>query len=339
MNDKKVILIVDDTKLNIEILLELLGNIYNVIPARNGEKALKIIKKIHIDLVLLDIMMPDMDGYEVCEKIKLNNTTKEIPIIFITAKSDDESLEKAYDIGGADYVTKPFSPKEVLSRVSLHLSLAKKRKILENENFALYREIQETQRDIIETLGSIGESRSQETGEHVKRVAKYSEILALHYGMSRDEASMLAQASPMHDIGKIAIPDEILNKPAKLTTQEFTIMKEHSILGYNMLKSSNRELLKMASILAHEHHEKWDGSGYPQGLKGEEIHIYGRITAVADVFDALGNCRVYKEIWNDDKIFTMFKDQKGKHFDPKLIDIFFDNLDQFLEIRDSLNTI
>ena len=167
----------------------------------------------------------------------------------------------------------------------------------------LNKEIEDTQKEIIFTMGAVGESRSKETGNHVKRVAEYSKILALEYGMSEHDAEMLKQASPMHDIGKIAIPDSILNKPGKLTSEEFETMKEHAHLGYEMLKVSHRHLLKIASIVAYEHHEKWDGTGYPRGIEGENIHIYGRITALADVFDALGSTRVYKPAWDDEKIF------------------------------------
>jgi HD-GYP domain-containing protein (c-di-GMP phosphodiesterase class II) len=197
----------------------------------------------------------------------------------------------------------------------------------------LNQEISDTQKEVIFTMGAIGEQRSKETGNHVKRVAEYSQILALHYGLSENEAQMLKQASPMHDIGKIAIPDTILNKPGKFEPHEREIMETHANLGFEMLKSSNRPLLKMAAIVANEHHEKWDGSGYPRGLSGENIHIYGRITALADVFDALGSDRVYKKAWDNEKIFTFFKEQKGKHFDPQLIDIFFENLDEFLNIQ------
>ena len=203
----------------------------------------------------------------------------------------------------------------------------------------LNKEIEDTQKEIIFTMGAIGESRSKETGNHVKRVAEYSKILALKYGMSEYDAEMLKQASPMHDIGKVAIPDAILNKPARFTPEEFEIMKDHAQLGYDMLKVSHRHLLKIASIVAYEHHEKWDGTGYPRGIKGEDIHILGRITALADVFDALGSSRIYKPAWDDEKIFKLFKEESGKHFDPKLIDIFFDNLEQFLDIRNSLKDI
>lgn len=198
----------------------------------------------------------------------------------------------------------------------------------------LHQEIEDTQREVIYKMGEIGESRSKETGHHVKRVANYSKILALKYGLSEKEAELLYDASPMHDIGKVAIPDNILKKPGALDADEWAIMKTHSKIGYNVLKGSNREILKAAATVAHEHHEKYDGSGYPRGLKADEIHIYGRITALADVFDALGSDRVYKKAWSDDKIFELFKNEKGVHFDPKLVDIFFDSLEEFLEIRD-----
>jgi len=196
------------------------------------------------------------------------------------------------------------------------------------------KEIEETQKDVVFTMGAIGETRSKETGNHVKRVAEYSKILALYYGLDEVKAELLKMASPMHDIGKVGIPDAILNKPGKLDDEEWVIMKSHAVLGYDMLKNSKREILKTAAIVAYTHHEKWDGSGYPKGLRGEEIDICGRITAVADVFDALGSDRCYKKAWDDEKIFSLLKDQSGKHFDPKLIEIFFEHLDEFLAIRD-----
>ncbi|MBU0720964.1 HD domain-containing protein [bacterium] len=200
----------------------------------------------------------------------------------------------------------------------------------------LSKEIEDTQKEVVFTMGAIGESRSKETGNHVKRVAEYSKVLALACGLSAEEAELLKEASPMHDIGKIAIPDAVLNKPGRFDEHERAIMDTHAELGYGMINKSTRPLLKAASIVAYEHHEKWDGTGYPRQLKGEEIHIYGRITALADVFDALGSDRVYKKAWCDEDIFQLFKEERAKHFDPLLIDVFFDNLDQFLEIRESL---
>lgn len=203
----------------------------------------------------------------------------------------------------------------------------------------LMHEIEDTQKEVVFTMGAIGERRSEETGYHVKRVAEYSYLFAKYLGMSQQEMELLKQASPMHDIGKVGIADSILNKPGLFTESEHKIMQEHTTLGYNMLKSSKRPLLQTASIVAYQHHERWDGKGYPQGLKGEEIHIYGRITAIADVFDALGSHRVYKKAWEDDKIFNLFKEERGKQFDPKLVDIFFEHLDEFLNIRDKFQDI
>ncbi len=199
----------------------------------------------------------------------------------------------------------------------------------------LHDELEDTQREIIYKLGEIGETRSSETGNHVKRVAEYSRLLAQKVNLSQEDANRLFIASPMHDIGKIGIPDAILNKPGKLNEDEWKIMKTHTQIGFDILKDSKRETLRAAGIVSYTHHEKWDGTGYPLGLKGEDIHIFGRITAVADVFDALGSDRCYKKAWPLENILELFRNEKGKHFDPKLIDIFIENLDEFLAIRDS----
>ena len=207
------------------------------------------------------------------------------------------------------------------------------------ELFNLNEEIQSTQKEIIYKMGEIGETRSKETGNHVKRVAEYSKLIALKLGINEQEAEMLKLASPMHDIGKVGIPDNILNKPGKLTPEEFEIMKTHAQLGYEMLKHSSKPILQAAAIVSKEHHEKYNGNGYPKGLKGEEIHIFARITAVADVFDALGSDRIYKKAWEDKKIFELFNNEKGEHFDPKIIDIFFENLEEIKQIRDKFKDI
>ncbi|AXX91517.1 regulator [Malaciobacter molluscorum LMG 25693] len=198
----------------------------------------------------------------------------------------------------------------------------------------LHKELENTQREIIYKLGEISESRSQETGQHVKRVAEYSKLLAIKYDLSEEEINTVFTASPMHDIGKISIPDAILHKPGKLDEQEWEIMKTHSKIGYDILKNSTRPILKAAAEISHSHHEKWDGSGYPQGLKGGDIPIFGRITAIADVFDALGSDRSYKKAWPIENILDLFHKERGKHFDPNLVDIFFENIDEFLKIRD-----
>ncbi|MDF2721708.1 MAG: hypothetical protein K0Q59_1383 [Paenibacillus sp.] len=201
------------------------------------------------------------------------------------------------------------------------------------ENIYLNQEVENTQKEIIFTMGEITETRSKETGYHVKRVAEYSKLLALSYGLSEEEAETLRLASPMHDVGKVGIPDAILNKPGKLTEDEFEIIKTHAAIGHSMLKHSQINLLNAAAIIAHQHHERYDGSGYPNGIKGEDIHIYGRITAIADVFDALSSERVYKKAWGLPDIVALFQEERGKHFDPALVDIFLANIDGMARIR------
>ena len=207
------------------------------------------------------------------------------------------------------------------------------------ETIATFKELEKTQKDFIFAMGAIGESRSRETGNHVKRVAAYSKLLALLSGLTEKESELIRLASPMHDIGKVAITDAILNKPSRLTAEEFNIMKEHTIFGYQMFEGYEQPIFKTAAIIAYEHHEKYDGSGYPRGLKGEDIHIYGRITAIADVFDALGSDRVYKKAWKLEKILDLIKYESGKHFDPKLVTLFLENLDQFLEIKEQYKDV
>ncbi|WP_235847612.1 HD domain-containing phosphohydrolase [Paenibacillus tuaregi] len=207
------------------------------------------------------------------------------------------------------------------------------------ESALLSHEIEETQKEIIFTMGEIGESRSKETGNHVKRVAEYSSVIARGLGLSFHDSEILRMASPMHDIGKVAIPDDILNNPGKLTEEEYEIMKTHAEIGYNLLRKSSRPILQAAAIVAYQHHEKWDGTGYPRGLQGEQIHIYGRITAIADVFDALGSHRIYKEAWPLEDILKYIESERGKHFDPRVVDVFMDQLPAILQIRSSYSDV
>lgn len=202
------------------------------------------------------------------------------------------------------------------------------------ELIELQKEIEDTQKEVVFTMGAIGETRSKETGNHVKRVAEYSNLLAKLAGLDEKECELIKMASPMHDIGKVGIPDAILNKPARLTAEEFEVMKTHTDLGYEMLKGSNRDILKTSAIIAYQHHERWDGKGYPNGLIGEDIHIYGRITSICDIFDALGSDRCYKKAWELDRILNLFQEERGHHFDPILVDLFMENLDKFLVIKD-----
>ncbi|RKN85086.1 HD domain-containing phosphohydrolase [Paenibacillus ginsengarvi] len=239
------------------------------------------------------------------------------------------------DVIGCYQAVNKMTASEVFSARDLrNLSLAASYSGKSIEAAWLVQEIEETQREIIFTMGEIGESRSKETGNHVKRVAEYSYILALALGLPRTEAEVLRMASPMHDIGKVAIPDSVLKKPGKLTDEEFDTMKTHTAIGYSLLKNSKRRILKTAAIVAEQHHEKWNGKGYPHGLKGEEIHIYGRITAIADVFDALASDRVYKKAWELDRILDLLKEERAEHFDPKIVDVFFEQLPAILKVKD-----
>lgn len=341
MNRRFNILIVDDAPKNIQVVANILGEEeHDISYATNGDQALARVEETEFDLVLLDVMMPGMNGYEVCREIKKTKIRSDLPVIFITARTDEESIIEGFEAGGQDYITKPFNSAELKARVKTHLKLKAfedSQRVLINNALAelknLNKEIVETQKEVIFTMGSIGETRSKETGLHVKRVAEYSRLFALLSGVSEYEADLIAMASPMHDIGKVGIPDAILNKKGILDEDEFEIMKTHVTIGYDMLKHSHRPLMRTASIIALEHHEKWDGSGYPQSLVGEKINLYGRVTALADVFDALGSERCYKKAWPDEKIIEFIKVQSGKHFDPGLVQMFFDNIDQFFEIR------
>ena len=338
------ILIVDDSVTVIEQLRSILEEYFKISVALDGQTAISIVENSQPDLILLDIGMPEMDGFEVCEKVKSTPSMRNIPIIFLTATKTFEDEERGFALGAADFVSKPFSPNILLARINTHLRLSDQRKLLEHyvstqkiEVSDLNIEIIETQKELIHTMGSICESRSKETANHVKRVAEYSKLLGTHYGLDSCDVELLHAASPMHDIGKVAISDEILKKPGKLSQDERKTMETHTVLGFDMLCGSNRKLLHSARITALEHHEKWNGQGYPKKLKGEEIHAFGRITAVADVFDALSHDRCYKKAWEDEKIFELLKTERGEHFDPRLIDIFFNNINSFLTIRENYN--
>ncbi len=339
------VLIVDDVADNIQVIMNTLKEeSYKFSFATNGKQALELIKLNSFDLVLLDIMMPGIDGYEVCTQIKKDPSLKEIPIIFLTAKSDIDSIKKGFQVGGADYITKPFHADELLSRVKNQLELYRSKQILKYHNInlqsklekketRLLSELEENQKEMIYILTELMEATSDETGKHIKRVAEYSRLLAhYHKSLSEEDANLIYDASPMHDIGKISIPHEILHKRGRLNEKEFEVMKTHSTIAYNLLKKFDRKILKSAAIIAHEHHERWDGNGYPRGLKGEDIHIYGRIVALADVFDALTHKRLYKEAWSIEASVAYIKEHSGKRFDPYLVEIFLEHLDEFIEI-------
>ena len=341
------ILIVDDVPDNIQVAMSLLReDSYEFSFANSGEKALSILQNddAAFDLILLDIMMPGLDGYETCQRIKRQTQLKDIPIIFLTAKADVDSIARAFKVGGVDYVTKPFHAAELLARVRTHVQLYQTKKWLEQQNidletksrFAqarLLSELENSQKELIWFLTELMESTSDEKGKHIRRVAEISALLAkLHPTLSDTDADTLYHASPMHDIGKMTVPHEILHKPGKYTPEEFEMMKSHTTNAYKLLSGSKRKLIKSAAIIAYQHHEKWDGSGYPRGLKGSDIHIYGRIVALADVFDALTHQRCYKTAWTVDDAVAFIQEQRGFHFDPELVDLMISHLDQFADI-------
>ena len=341
------ILIVDDVPDNIQVAMSLLReDSYEFSFANSGEKALSILQNddAEFDLILLDIMMPGLDGYETCQRIKSQTQLKDIPIIFLTAKADVDSIARAFKVGGVDYVTKPFHAAELLARVRTHVQLYQTKKWLEQQNidletksrFAqarLLSELENSQKELIWFLTELMESTSDETGKHIRRVAEISALLAkLHSTLTDTDADTLYHASPMHDIGKMTVPHEILHKPGKYTPEEFEMMKSHTTNAYKLLSGSKRKLIKSAAIIAYQHHEKWDGSGYPRGLKGSDIHIYGRIVALADVFDALTHQRCYKTAWTVDDAVAFIQEQRGFHFDPELVDLMISHLDQFADI-------
>jgi len=268
-------------------------------------------------------MMPNMSGFDVCKAVKSNPATSHIPIIFVTALGDESDEFKGFEYGAVDYITKPISPAIVRARVKTHLSLVQAE------------QLKQAHVDLVQRLGRAAEYKDTDTGEHIVRMSQYSKILALALDIPELHAEQLRQAAPMHDIGKIGIPDAILLKPGKLTFEEFEQMKQHTVIGAQILAKSSSPLLQLAHQLAIEHHEKWDGTGYPKGLKGEEISIEGRIVAVADVFDALTSKRPYKDAWTVEETIAHIKEQSGKHFDPQLVDLFIENIDKILEVKNS----
>jgi len=344
LKSEKEILIVDDKVENLELLNKFLKKEgYKLRNATNGKTALLSVKARQPDLILLDINMPQMNGFEVCKKLKADPSTMHIPIMFISALNDLQSKIEAFKVGGLDYIIKPFSSEEVLARVRIQLELSDYQHNLEEkvqnglkEIKALNKELEDTQDEMIVTLASILDAKDDDTGKHVMRVAEFSKLLAELYGLPKDEIDLIYKASPLHDAGKVAIPDNILNKPGKFTPEEWEIMQTHAIKGYEIFQNSHRPILQMAGIIAKEHHEKWDGTGYPYGLKGFEIHIAGRIVILADVFDALTHKRVYKDAWSYEEAYAFMLEQSGTMFEPKLVELFREHFEEFVAIHKDL---
>ena len=336
MNSEKFnILVVDDTPENIDLLLEILKSDYKVRAAINGEQALKIARlKVAPDLILLDIMMPGIDGFEVCRQLKNDPTTSHIPIIFVTAKITTSDEIEGFSLGAADYITKPISPPVVLARVKTQLALYDQNRELDRKVREQTKDIHETRLKIIQRLGRAAEFKDDNTGLHVIRMSHYARVLGIAAGMSESMADMMLDAAPMHDIGKIGIPDSILQKSAPLDAEEWIIMQGHTQMGEDIIGDDDSELLQMARAVAISHHEHWDGGGYPKGLAGEDIPMTGRIVAIADVFDALTSVRPYKESWTVEDALAYLQEKSGEQFDPKLVPLFVENIDKILAIKE-----
>jgi putative two-component system response regulator len=334
---RQTILVVDDTPGNIEVLRSILRDDYQVKVATNGERALKIARSLPLpDLILLDIMMPAMDGYEVCQLLKGDYRTRHIPVIFVTAMGEVKDEARGFEVGGVDYITKPVSPPIVMARVRAQLALSDQNRELAALVRVRTEQLSLTRLQIIQTLGRAAEYKDEDTGLHVVRMSYYAKIIGLAMGMSEDDAETVFNASPMHDIGKIGIPDRILQKPAKLDASEWSVMQRHPQIGAEIIGRMAEEsaLLDLARTIALTHHEKWDGSGYPHGLAGEEIPIEGRIVALADVFDALTSTRPYKRAWTVDEALQLIHSQSAMQFDPQVVVAMDRVIGQMLEIKE-----
>jgi putative two-component system response regulator len=332
-NERECVLVVDDTPANLDLMKVILQNDYRVKIATNGANALRLARQAPPDLILLDIMMPDMDGYEVCRQLKTDVVTRKIPVIFVTAMGDVDDERRGFEVGAVDYITKPVSPPIVQARVRAQLDLQDQARVLNRLVDQRTRELEHTRMQVIRRLGRAAEFKDNETGNHIIRMSHYSRAIALAAGLYEDEANLIFNAAPMHDVGKIGIPDVILLKPAPLDAHEWEIMYRHPLMGADIIGRHDNDLLDMARVIALTHHERWDGTGYPHQLKGEEIPIAGRITAIADVYDALISDRPYKSAWSMEEAVDRIKSDAGSHFDPDLVNVFLEILPEIQRIQ------
>ncbi|MFZ6742745.1 response regulator [Undibacterium sp. JH2W] len=353
-NAKQVVLIVDDTPDNISLLSGLLKDQYKIKIATNGLKALQIASSLPgPDLILLDVMMPEMDGYETCRRLKADPATSDIPIIFLTAKSQVQDEEMGLRLGAVDYISKPISPPIVLARVATQLNLVRARHLLQDQNKHLESLVQDRTRKlakmqdaIIMAMASLAETRDNETGNHIRRTQNYVAALArklksharFSNELTDENIDLLYKSAPLHDIGKVGIPDNILLKPDKLTSEEFEVMKLHTVYGRETIISvekylgESNEFLRFAREITYSHQEKWDGSGYPENLVGNAIPLSARLMAVADVYDALISRRVYKPAFSHEEAISIMRKGHGTHFDPDILDAFLQITDEFNQI-------
>ncbi|ABK45894.1 response regulator receiver modulated metal dependent phosphohydrolase [Magnetococcus marinus MC-1] len=332
--EKATLLVVDDTPENIEVLSGVLRSCYRVKAALNGEKALRIAAmEPRPDMILLDVMMPGMDGYEVCRRLKADPITAHIPVIFVTAKATVEDELEGLQLGAVDYITKPISPPIVELRVRTQLALYDQQRELERMVQVRTEQLVQTRLEIIRRLGRAAEFKDNETGLHVIRMSHYARLMAEALNISAQWTELVFNAAPMHDIGKIGIPDHVLLKPGKLDDEEWLVMRRHPVMGAEIIGDHDSELMSLSKEISLTHHEKWDGSGYPHGLRGEQIPLAGRIVAIADVFDALTSERPYKKAWSVEKAVEIIEKDAGTHFDPSLVPVFLKTLPEALEIK------
>ncbi len=321
MDTRPTLLLVDDEPTNLQVLRHVLQKDYRLLFARDGEKAIELAAEALPDLILLDVMMAEMDGYDTCRRLRLQVRTRHIPVIFISALSEVDDESRGFEAGAVDYITKPISPLIVRARVRTHLSLTN------------VEELRETRLQIIQRLGRAAEYKDNETGLHVLRMSHYAQCLALAADYGEAWGELILNAAPMHDVGKIGIPDAILQKPGKLDADEWKIMRRHPEIGAEIIGEDPSELLRLARVIALGHHEKWDGSGYPFGLAGEAIPLAARIVAIADVFDALTCVRPYKRAWSVEDAVALIREESGKHFDPVLAARFIEHLPEMMIIK------
>jgi putative two-component system response regulator len=348
------VLVVDDTPENLALMRGLLKDHYKTLFATNGEQALKVAREHRgVDIILLDVMMPVMDGYEVCRQLKADERTRGIPVIFLTAKSQVEDERLGLDLGAVDYITKPISPPLFSARVRNHLLVKQARDQLANQNQLLEQRVRERTQALVETqdatiyaMSALAETRDNETGNHIRRTQHYVRALAqalqalpdFQAELSDEVIDLLYKSAPLHDIGKVGIPDRVLLKPGKLDPDEWVIMKKHVDYGRDAIRVAESQMhgdssfLRLAREIAYGHHEKWDGTGYPQGLVGDAIPLSARLMAVADVYDALISRRVYKPPFSHEVAVGMIVEGRGRHFDPRIVDVFVGMAEQFKEI-------
>jgi putative two-component system response regulator len=336
MKARQTVLVADDTPENIELLSDVLRGDYRIKVATSGEKALGIVASDNPpDLILLDIMMPGLTGYEVCRRIKADPDRKAIPIIFVTAMSSVADERLGFELGAVDYITKPISPPVVAARVRTHLALYDQQRELELRVRERTAELFASRQQIIRRLGRAAEFKDNETGNHVIRMSYYARLIAQASGLGPEATELLFRTASMHDIGKIGIPDAVLLKPGPLTPAEWAIMRQHPVIGGEIIGHHDDALLDAARVIALTHHEHFDGGGYPNGLAGDRIPLFGRIVAIADVFDALMTKRPYKPAIPIDDTLAIMRNGSGKHFDPALLEAFDTVLPEIMCIHEA----